>query len=391
MRHKLSVLSRATIGRKEAGEAMSAEEVAILADDLTGALDAAAPFAGTQRPVAAVWGESPPPSAGGFAVDSETREVSPRRAEAVVGRVLPCLAGRAIALKKIDSLLRGNTVAEIAACWKRALFRRLVVAPAFPAQGRATRGARQFARIAGEWQPAAPDLVAALENYGVTARRAAPGDDISGEGVFVCDAETDQDLQAIVAAGRRAAAPLLWCGAAGLARALAGPAVGPVEVEGRRRLAVVGTRHPVTAAQVGRLAASSADGLAFVANVGDIEGAIGHVEVCLRRRQSAALVFRLPPLAPAEAAAIAGRVFAALSRIEPPDLVAVTGGETLMRLCTALAANRLDALGEWRPGIPVTRIAGGVWSGVTLVSKSGAFGTDDVLAALVTPHGAAAS
>jgi uncharacterized protein YgbK (DUF1537 family) len=62
-----------------------------------------------------------------------------------------------------------------------------------------------------------------------------------------------------------------------------------------------------------------------------------------------------------------------------------------MRLCTALAANRLDALGEWRPGIPVTRIAGGVWSGVTLVSKSGAFGTDDVLAALVTPHGAAAS
>lgn len=370
---------------------MSAEEVAILADDLTGALDAAAPFARTQRPVAAVWGERPPPSAGSFAVDSETREVSPRDAESVVGRVLPCLTGRAIALKKIDSLLRGNTVAEIAACWKSGLFRRLVVAPAFPAEGRATRGARQFVRIAGEWQQVAPDLVAALENYGVTARRASPGDDIPEEGVVVCDAETDEDLQAIVAAGRRLTAPVLWCGAAGLARALAGHPGKPVEIEGRRRLAVVGTRHPVSAAQVERLAASSADRLSIVANVGDIEGAVAHAEDGLDRHGSAALVFRLPPLTPAEAATVAERAFMALAPIDSPDVVVVTGGETLMRLCTAIAANRLDALGEWRPGIPVARIAGGIWSGANLVSKSGAFGTDDVLAALVTPHGAAVS
>jgi uncharacterized protein YgbK (DUF1537 family) len=370
---------------------MSAVEVAILADDLTGALDAAAPFAARRQPVAVVWGERLPPSAGAFAIDSETREVPPCRAEAVVGRMLPHLAGRTIALKKIDSLLRGNTFVEIAASWRSGLFPSLVVAPAFPAQGRVTRGGTQFARTGGAWQPVAPDLVTSLANVGMPASGVARGAAIAGEGVFVCDAETDEDLQAIVVAGRKLAAPVLWCGASGLARALAGTAGGAIEVDGRRRLAVVGTRHPVTVAQVERLAASSADRLSIVANVGDIASAIGHAEDCLQRHGSAALVFRLPPLVPTEAAAIAERALAALSRIDPPDVVVVTGGETLMRLCTALAATRLDALGEWRPGIPVARIAGGIWSGANLVSKSGAFGTDDVLAALVTPHGAAVS
>ena len=159
---------------------MPTNEVAILADDLTGALDAAAPFASPGRPVAVLWGDRVPPPEGGFALDSETREIPARRAEAVVARLLPYLAGRSIALKKMDSLLRGNTVRELAACWKERVFGSLVVAPAFPAQGRVTRGATQFVRLDGEWQAVGPNLVSSLQQQGAPAR--AIGREEKGDG-----------------------------------------------------------------------------------------------------------------------------------------------------------------------------------------------------------------
>src|SRR5947199_4668329 len=116
--------------------------VAILADDLTGALDAAAPFALPGQPIDVIWATARPPLSGGFAFDSETRELPARRAEAAVESFLPHLASRGLSLKKIDSLLRGNTIIEVAACWKSGMFRSLVMAPAFPAQDRITRGGR---------------------------------------------------------------------------------------------------------------------------------------------------------------------------------------------------------------------------------------------------------
>lgn len=365
---------------------MPAEEVAILADDLTGALDAAAPFARAARPVAVLWGEQAPPQAGGFAIDSETREISAPRAQAVVDRLMPHLAKRPVAMKKVDSLLRGNTVSELAACWKGGLFRSLVVAPAFPAQARVTRGGLQYARIGGDWQAVGRDLVAALRGYGLPARTLTRDADAGGAGVLVCDAESDADLAAIAGRGESLAGPVLWCGSAGLAHALAGAMAEPLRLAGRRRLVVAGTRHPVTAAQIEALAATRPDVLVALASLADVEAAAGRVGERLDRDGVAALVLRLPPLAPDEAAAVAARAFAALAALPAPDLVAVTGGETLIRLCGALAATRLDALGEWRPGIPVARFADGAFAGSMLVSKSGAFGTADVLAAIAT-HG----
>src|SRR4051794_37118512 len=102
--------------------AMGAEAVqkgvAILADDLTGALDAAAPFALPTVPVDVFWDAGEPPPSGGFAFDSETRELPSARAEAAIGTLAPYLTRRGLALKKIDSLLRGNTIIEVAACWR---------------------------------------------------------------------------------------------------------------------------------------------------------------------------------------------------------------------------------------------------------------------------------
>ena len=57
--------------------------------------------------------------------------------------------GASIAYKKVDSLLRGHTLAELAACLQGGAFPFCVVAPAFPYQGRVTRSGVQFRRTAG--------------------------------------------------------------------------------------------------------------------------------------------------------------------------------------------------------------------------------------------------
>ena len=60
-------------------------------------------------------------------------------------------------------------------------------------------------------------------------------------------------------------------------------------------------------------------------------------------------------------------------------MLVVIGGDTLYRLCQAMGADSLAAIGEWSPGVPVSRIVGGAWHGAALISKSGAYGDPDLL------------
>ena len=125
-----------------------------------------------------------------------------------------------LAYKKLDSLLRGNTVAEIAACFRLGAWPHCVVAPAFPYQGRITRGGRQFAKGPDGWSAVSDDLVAALAAHGLPVQKGHPEVEL-GAGVSVFDAENESDLDRVVAIGGCAKGPVLWCGSGGLARALA--------------------------------------------------------------------------------------------------------------------------------------------------------------------------
>ena len=112
--------------------------VRVVADDLTGALDAAAPLAGLAGPLPVFWDAQAAGGArGSFALDSESRDVP------APASWFEALQGADLAYKKIDSLLRGRTVEEIAACLDSDAFASAVIAPAFPAQQRITRGGRQ--------------------------------------------------------------------------------------------------------------------------------------------------------------------------------------------------------------------------------------------------------
>jgi uncharacterized protein YgbK (DUF1537 family) len=344
----------------------------LVADDLTGALDSAAELTGLCGPIPVRWGDDGE-AAGSLAIDTGTREASREAALARLRALAPTLRGADIAFKKIDSLLRGRVAAELAACMAAGAWRHVVLAPAFPAQGRVTRGGRVLVRQAdGAFAPVAADLPALLAAEGLPARRGDPAAPLP-PGLSIFDAETEADLARIVALGRAASGPVLWCGSGGLARALAGPAVAAAAAALRGPvLGLFGSDQPATARQ---LAACGESALAITA--GD-DAATAAVAGRMARVGAAMVSVSLPiGLDRAEAARRIALAMAGLTqRLPPPGTLIVAGGETLRAICVARGAQGLDALGIVQPGVPRSVLRGGAWDGVAVVSKSGAFGGD---------------
>src|SRR5215218_100153 len=342
----------------------------LLADDLTGALDTAAEFVRLTGPVSVYWsGAVPALLPASTAVDSGTRELDLDDASLKVNGLAKSLIGPDISYKKVDSLLRGHTMTELAACLASGSFPVCIVAPAFPYQGRITRGGVQFRRIADqEWLPVA-DIFALLADAGL---RAAKGD-LSRpvqEGISVFDAETDDELQQIAAMGREVGNSVLWCGSAGLAQALAGsPATSNFDLE-RPVLGLFGSDQAVTASQLDACGSS---------HLKLPDGGTRSAASLARRLDQTGVALAsldLPAgLSRTEAARRIGEELARLARQMPsPGTLIVAGGETLRGLCIALGATALEAVGQIEPGLPRSKLCGGRWDGVDVVSKSGAFG-----------------
>jgi hypothetical protein len=289
-----------------------------------------------------------------------------------VDALVHILEGADIAFKKIDSLLRGPTIAEIAVCMQAGIWRYCALAAAFPFQNRTTRGGRQYAGV----NAVSEELVAVLRLFGLAAQ---PGraDAALQPGISVFDAATDLDLRRIVTSVRRCAEPVLWVGTGGLAQALTAghdhPALPRLP---RPILGMFGSDQKATADQ---LAACEPHWLQIENHELDA------VPLRLTQAGLALISFRLPsntPRAPA-AAEIATGMAHLVDRIDPPGTVVVAGGETLRSLCDALGATSLLVQGRLVPGVPHSIMIGGRWNGVTVVSKSGAFGPPSLLRELI--------
>jgi D-threonate/D-erythronate kinase len=357
----------------------------LLADDLTGALDTAAELVGITGPVHAFWhGAIPSVLPENAALDSGTWELDIASAVRIVSELAPTLNGAAIPFKKIDSLMRGPTLAEVAACLRAGNWQRGVLAPAFPYQRRITRGGIQHARDhAGHWAPVGGDIVAGLREQGVTAQ---PGrlDIPLPPGISVFDAESDEALSRVVALGRATPGPVLWIGTGGLAQALAdcspSSAESPLPLP---LLGLFGSDHPVTAQQ---LEACGSDWLRLR------EGGPGEAAAIAARFRAtgrAVVSIGLPHgLGRDEAARrIATELNELVGRLPSPGTLLVGGGETLRGLCLSLGASSLEVQGCIVPGLPRSVLCGGAWDGVTVVSKSGAFGHPHLLRDLLRgPH-----
>lgn len=350
---------------------MSGWAVRIVADDLTGALDAAGAFATTDDPVAVPLGEPAASLPARIAIDTDSRDLDAASARARVARLFAGLtdAWDGLVFKKLDSVMRGHPVAEAVAAYSAGGFDRALLAPAFPAMGRITRGGRQHVVATGREEPVGPSLPEALRAEGVPAAMledAGP----SPTGFLVADATEQAQLAAAVAHMARQPGRTLHVGSAGLAEALAGPArqlaVPPIE------LAICGTAHPVTRRQVESL---TPRGIAVLPLL-DAEGPAA-------TGRPLALVAPATGLAAKAAERLLAPAIAGLAaRLAPPKAALVTGGWTLRALLESCEALRLDCIGLHSPGLPVSRVVGGSWDGVLVVSKSGGFGADDLLARL---------
>ena len=326
----------------------------ILADDLTGALDSAAAFAGEVP----VFLDAPGPCDDDIsAVATATRDLEPRDLPSMLAPSLGWLRGADLAFKKVDSLLRGNTFIECAELGRQA-FSRIVFAPAFPKQGRLTTEGRAWV--------VQPGSSASLPIGEHSISEAFAG--LDGPEVWVPDVRNDDDLLKVAVLSLQAfSRGWLWCGSAGLAQAMAAVHGVPARAEpfvpsAPPVMLVSASHHPVVRRQWARLHAALAP-------------------------SADRALFDLSPaerLSPAQAAALLASQVEAIATREPkPATLIVVGGDTLRALCRATGVLSLRAQASPRPGWGRARLVGGRWDGVSVHSRSGAFGTDDDLLELV--------
>jgi D-threonate/D-erythronate kinase len=387
--------------------------IIIVADDLTGAADAAGGIASRGLATLLPFTSSVPAACDALAFTTDSRDLSAdeavRRVRALISELRreDVLSYATVIYKKVDSTLRGHPGAELAALMDEAGLNRCLVAPAFPAQGRTTVNGRQlvggvplehtdFAR-----EVETSDLGAAFATREMTQVFLGLPDVRGGrlEGflaqpgprLLIADAETDEDLNRLA---RAAVGGLrLFCGSAGLISALvtAGDRQAPVirrELPPIRRgpgLIVAGSRHPRTRAQVGHLRASGTP----VLELG--------VGAAVRRTQPTELAERAGdflnggrdvvlaadaggsgPNTPEVARALA-ELCREIVRRSPPASLVLTGGETAGAVCRELRVSALRVLGEVFPGIPHGRMLKGLLPDLPFATKAGGFGDSDAL------------
>lgn len=362
----------------------------ILADDLTGALDCAAAF-GAGVPVHL--GQPASVTVPGLdVVATATRDVDAVQMQALLAPCLPWLQRADIAFKKVDSLLRGNTLDEVDWLARQGGFQGLVMAPAFPSQGRVTRGGQQWWVRPGQADTAvATQLADGLRARGwavhTGAERPQPDGALSA---WIPEACGDADLDRIAGLAVRDHGAWLWCGSAGLAQALARqlplppclnseplPAAAPRQAG--PLVLVSASHHAVSRGQWLQLrqspwAVHCHSGVDSVAWTQAGPGQPLLLDLCAPE-----------PLSPEQAARLLARQAATIALHAPvPHTLVVVGGDTLLALCQALGARGLQSGQSLaRSGWGCARMVGGRWDGVLCHSRSGAFGPEQDLREVV--------
>jgi uncharacterized protein YgbK (DUF1537 family) len=357
--------------------------ILLIADDLTGACDAAVHFAMRgHRTVVSLDRRMDAPGAGALAFSTESRGLGPPEAGQGIPpadwlSAGPAASKAALLFKKIDSTLRGHVGAEIGLVLEAFACECALIAPAFPAMGRTVEsgvlrvagGAFEPIELGAYWRAQGLCDCVHVAPDGVPAALAA------GTRFISVDASSDRDLDAIAAAGLASTRRILWAGSAGLASALAragarGPHAEAAPAKPHAAvLFCVGSNHPVTIEQQRELAAARP-----VAAVNAEMAEPGRLAEALRGGRHVAL--EVPY----------GRVSAEHIRSLIGDWrgpLVLSGGATASLVCRALGVREIWLHREIAPGIPRGAISGGLFDGAPIVTKSGGFGKPGALIQIV--------
>ena len=396
------------------------KKLAILADDLTGAADSCAYYAqhGLNSLVPLALRHIPPADV--ISIPINSRDVEPDDARRLINLAFDWLIaegfnlGETIFYHKIDSLMRGNPVEELYTLAERVGANIILLAPAFPSQGRVTVNGKQWmireTSMQAQWSSPTRriDLIEMfsydLDNVAVQwaslqmVRKSSSflRSQICGSSsplLIICDAESDTDLDILadIAVG---CGVQLVAGSAGFARRLCKklylePTSEPLEmpkISCHPVLTVVGSRNPRLARQVdvaqslgipiirpeqGFFDEENAQNDAIVSELSEqlIQGK--DVILTTHDLQEAALGRWFVSLK-------LGEVVRSLVQKKLVGGLVLTGGETANAVCSLLNARAISMIGEVRPGVALGRLYGGMMPGLPIITKAGGFGDDKV-------------
>ena len=393
-------------------------EIGIVADDLTGAADAVALFAGrgyranvgfkiahSQEPFPLAEGDA-------LAYDTATRDMAAEQAEAI--HLTTRQAARRLAegkpriiFKKIDSTLRGHLRLELAAVRQEFPERLAIVCPAFPAQGRTVRAGvphiHNLPWTATEFAPGNLSGSATVRSaFGMEGDRSVrnvtngnirQGVDAleaqwqeyrrQGAHTVFCDAENDSGLNILAQTILRCPELYLPVGSAGLARAIGvcmpmrphaeiafTPTLTPFHTG--RVLVVVGSLHTASRRQAEFLSAriQAQPVIVAYADSGGAKGEQAAADVCRRYAGGQRIAALTTPNTPVgdnrqgfadTLGSIALSVCRRQSQVNQPiDALVICGGNTAIELCQLFGSVGLRIVGELQPGIVFSQLIAGL-------------------------------
>jgi uncharacterized protein YgbK (DUF1537 family) len=380
-------------------------EIAVIADDLTGAADTGVQLvrAGYRTAVVFHGEEAPTADVAAISFDTDSRTMPAGFAAKRVVDVARAVRDARVVYKKLDSTLRGNVAAELAAAFGVSGRERAVVAPAFPEAGRTTVGGTQLVHSvpvdetemrddpqAPVREAHVPTLLSdAFSSVGtLDAENVAYPERLrlvlEENECVVADAERDSDLEALVRAVPDPAR-VLWAGSAGLAYAIGSVYPGPRagNVDGRRAqarpvLVVVGSLSDVAREQVRRL----------VEEYGDVSVEAGGDEAVAAARGALSggvcAVVHSPEEQNASGEAVVETLAGVVGRLSEERLfggLVMTGGATAVGVARRLGATGVELEGEVEAGVPVGALIGP--NPYPVVTKAGGFGGPDTLVGAV--------
>ena len=394
------------------------ENYLIVADDFTGANDTGVQVRRRGIDVRVVFSGAQISGGQSAVLDTESRGLSAEAAEAKLAADFASIPFQRFdfVMKKVDSTLRGNIAVETRALAGRFSAELIVFAPALPDLGRTTvngvhllNGApicqTELARdpktpvrednITRLLQAAFDESVRHIDAQAVRENKIS----LDGARIFTFDAASNQDMQNIIGAALKTKKRVLWVGTAAMADNLLGlrhslpPALG-----------IVASLSSVSRAQIHY---SEKKGVPLIKvsldKILEKKELVKDISANARRLLLdgkdvivlSASTYSEEEHSKAEAAASragmsveemsewTARLMGELSLAVLKDVkvsgVFLAGGDTAMSFFGAAGSEGSSIETEIATGIPLMRLCGGVFDGLKVITKAGAFGNEDAI------------
>lgn len=372
--------------------------------------------------------------------NSDSRALTAEKAYQVVFNIASQLKQLAVSkiFKKIDSTMRGNIGKEIDAVMDVFKYKIALIVPAFPKSNRITINGKHYVNgsLLEETEIAHDPVTPVRESYlpellqnqckrkveSISIADVRKGklhlsekmNELSSSKtskVIIVDATTDEELKTIVEAAQVFQEDFLWVGSAGIAYHLFNtgqirkPLCNVHAGDQLPVLVVAGSVNPVIHRQIEVLKEKSKVEEIVISPeeffyedrrkreidriVKDGQAILGKGNLVVttnRERETITKVkdlqgqlglsnFDVGDTIAKSMGTIAGR----LIKTRPVSGAVLTGGEIAAATCQALNGEGIRVVGEVEAGIPYGKLFGGVFDGLPIVTKAGAFGTEEAL------------